>query len=176
MTTSSSAGQCCGRTGEGCASRMGGPPKLCLVTPGAASRPSASFSLVRPMVCSSSVLDGCCIFHQDTYRSEHSHTIFSKLLAAFTENTACCSFRQLFIFTMEKLLFIQLSIQTHSAPTVLQCINQHVGHSFGHSYLLCNNCWSFSRAFSHTLELTHNIEVIMCIVCNQLSVASIILS
>ena len=68
---------------------------------------------------------------------------------------------------METLLVVQLSIQACSVPTVLQCINQHVGHSVGHSYLLCNNCWSFSWAFSHTPKLTHNIEVIMCIVCNH---------
>ena len=44
---------------------------------------------------------------------------------------------------------------------------QHVGCSVGHSYLLGKNCWSFSWAFSHTLELTRSIEVIMCIVHNH---------
>ena len=127
MTTSSSAGWSCGGTGPGCASRAGGPPKLHLVTPGVASRPSASSSLVKPTVRSSSVSDGCRIFHRDTFRSEHSHTVFSNLLSGFTENTACWSFRQAFIFTMEKLLVVQLSIQTRSALTMLQCINQYVG-------------------------------------------------
>ena len=77
-TTSSSARQGSGGTGTGA-----GPPNLCLATPGAAGRPSASFSLDSPTTSSSSVSLWWSTFHLDTFS-----TNFSNFVLAKTENTA----------------------------------------------------------------------------------------
>ena len=48
-------------------------------------QPSASSSLEMPTFLSSSVSEGCNIFHRDALMSEHSQTNFSKFRSALTE-------------------------------------------------------------------------------------------
>ena len=110
-TPSSSAARGCAGTSSSCTAGAGGPPKLCLATPGAGSMPSALSSLVNPTVRSSSVSEGCAIFQRDTFSSEHSHTDFSRCRSALTENIACGSFRWSFTVTIEKQWNVQRSIQ-----------------------------------------------------------------